>query len=150
MYQTEQRELRPGSKAWWKRSHELLDKKLGTQGVPALKKTDGAWVRTAEEKAELFAATLTGKFVLPAACENEYSRLLHEETGTTALRTEWQTLCEQVKKALKELREDSATGPDLLPTRLLKKCAGELVQAVATLVLRMLLDGKWSDIWREH
>ena len=142
--------LKPGSRAWWRRSRELLDKKTGTQGVPALKKPGGEWLRHAQDKAEHFADTFEGKFVLPAAVTNLYSEVRQETLELLPPTLDWNLLYSAVLEALKNLREDSATGPDLLPTRLLKTCAEELATPVTTVVQRILLEGEWPDTWREH
>ena len=142
--------MRPGSKEWWKRSRELLDKKIGTPGVPALKKDDGTWVRTAEGKARLFADTLAGKFVLPAEVANLYSEVRREQEELLPPELDWNRLREATESALKNLKEDSATGPDGLATRLLKRRATELAASVTTLVQKLLLEGEWADSWRDH
>ena len=51
---------------------------------------------------------------------------------------------------LHSLREDSGTGPDELPARILKQCAAQLAMPVAILVMRILMLGVWPDAWREH
>ena len=55
-----------------------------------------------------------------------------------------------VRAVLGKLRADSATGPDLLPTRVLKLCCNELVEAVTCLTQRVLDDGVWPELWQEH
>ena len=54
------------------------------------------------------------------------------------------------KRHLQELKEDKATGPDLLSAKLLKKCAGELAVPVAKLTRSILSTGKWPIEWRVH
>ena len=48
------------------------------------------------------------------------------------------------------LREDSATGPDGLPTRLLKTCAAELAKPVHKLARNVLCSGRWPAGWCVH
>ena len=48
------------------------------------------------------------------------------------------------------LDEDSANGPDLVPTRILKRCARVLAPALHLLILAILKFGEWPTIWREH
>ena len=48
------------------------------------------------------------------------------------------------------LDEDSANGPDLVPTRVLKRCARVLVPALHLLIPAILKFGEWPTIWREH
>ena len=93
----------------------------------------------------------TGKFVLPEPVNNTYSILQYGAVWVLeAGLADWHTLRKWTLNALKALKEDSATGPDKLPTRLLKACAEELADFLTDLVLRILLEGEWPDDWREH
>ena len=51
---------------------------------------------------------------------------------------------------LTSLRDDSSTGPDLLPARILKRCAEQLAKPFQSLVQRMLETKSWPESWREH
>ena len=51
---------------------------------------------------------------------------------------------------MKQLREDSGTGPDLLAAKILKKCADELAKPVALLVRIILDTGCWPMCWKLH
>ena len=57
---------------------------------------------------------------------------------------------EATEKALASLDEDSALGPDLVPTRILKRCAQVLASVLHLLVLAVLKFGEWSTLWMEH
>ena len=48
------------------------------------------------------------------------------------------------------LREDSGTGPDRLPSRILRVCAKELAEPVRLLATLILATGVWPDMWLEH
>ena len=48
------------------------------------------------------------------------------------------------------LREDSGTGPDTLPARILKKCSGALAKPVLLLTLCILQTGVWPRLWMQH
>eukprot|EP00959_Pyramimonas_sp_CCMP1952_P002370 49334-Pyramimonas_sp.AAC.1 len=48
------------------------------------------------------------------------------------------------------LRQDSGTGPDLSPARVLKRCAGSLAVPVTKLARLILWSGAWPLQWREH
>ena len=54
------------------------------------------------------------------------------------------------KSYLKQLREDSGTGPDLTPAIVLKRCANSLALPVAKLARRIIDTGEWPRCWREH
>ena len=57
---------------------------------------------------------------------------------------------EAVEKALASLDEDTANGPDLVPTRILKLCARVLAPALHLLILASLKFGEWPTIWGGH
>ena len=48
------------------------------------------------------------------------------------------------------LRDDSSTCPDLLPARILKRCAEQLTKPLQSLIQRMLERKSWPESWREH
>ena len=115
-----------GSKEWWTKSRELLRMKGKCGGIPALKAEDGSWMRTAMDKANLLATTFAEKFNVPAAEDDEYSvpRVDNHnvQAGTPIPSVEF------AEHILQSLKVDSATGPDLLPTRILKACAKYLAE----------------------
>ena len=51
---------------------------------------------------------------------------------------------------LRHLRQDSGTGSDGLPAKILKNCAGAIAKPIALLVMRILCMESWPDGWREH
>ena len=55
-----------------------------------------------------------------------------------------------VKKRLKALDESCGTGPDLLPARVLKKCADVLALPITLLTRKLLREGQWPACWRNH
>ena len=57
---------------------------------------------------------------------------------------------EATEQALASLDEDSALGPDLVPTRILKRCAKVLAPILHLLLLAILKFGEWPTLWREH
>ena len=120
--QTVREELRTFSKEpkkWWRKCNQLHAKKAAVSHAPALKDEKGKWHRAPKEKADLFASTFAAKYKLNEEKANEYTELLTLDLDTEDwhLRTE-----KEVEKTLAALREDSATGPDGLPARLLKTC----------------------------
>ena len=54
------------------------------------------------------------------------------------------------EQTLAALDEHSGTGPDLLPSRVLKRCTKSLAQPLRALAVRILATGQWPDGWREH
>ena len=109
-----------GAKAWWSRSRRLIQKKGVVSSIPALKNTENQWVLDAKEKANLFGDTFSKKCFLNPAEDNEYTKLQsNQDNIQTRIRQLQEKDAEQVMAAL---REDSGTGPDTLPARILKKC----------------------------
>ena len=51
---------------------------------------------------------------------------------------------------MKSLREDSATGPDLVPTRIIKHCADSLAIPVYLLAMTILRTGRWPELYTLH
>ena len=143
----ELRTLPMGSKKWWTKCNQVHAKKAKVTHAPALKDEEGNWYRASQVKADLFADTFEAKYKLNEEKENEYTELhaLHFDTDDWDLGTQ-----EEVEKTLAALREDSATGPDGLPTRLLKNCAKELAKRVHKLARNVLCSGRWPAGWCVH
>lgn len=141
-------EIPRGVKEWWTKSIRLLQKKGTVSSIPALRQDDGKWLHNAKDKANLFASTLSRKFKMADAESNEYTMLdniLHRGQGPLkAFATK------DAENILGALREDSGTGPDRLPSRILRVCAKELAEPVRLLATLILATGVWPDMWLEH
>ena len=111
--------------------------------IPALKSNDGAWVLDAQGKANLFAVTFTEKCKLPRLCHNSYT------VCTQCHELQTSVVCPSVEQCMAVL-DDSSTGPDLLPARILKRCAVQLAKPLQSLLQRMLETKSWPESWREH
>ena len=59
-------------------------------------------------------------------------------------------LVNAMRKILRDINVDKATGPDMLPGRILKECADQLAHPVTLLAKRMLIMGEWPECWRYH
>ena len=140
------RRLRRGSKAWWRLASEIMSRKSGHSGVPALKRDDGTWERTAVGKAQLFVDTFEGRYFLPDAATNAYSWFVGENVrrGFLPIRSRL------VLKVLVQLSADSATGPDGLAARVLKECALVLAFPLVRLARRIVATHRWPQIWTTH
>ena len=100
----------------------------------------------AEEKANCFVSAFEAKNSMIEEEANEYSEIAYvHPTFFCGLPTE-----EATEKALASLDEDSAIGPDLVPTRLLKRCAKVLAPILHLLILAIFKFGEWPTIWTEH
>ena len=140
-------EAKRGTKQWWTICRELLLQRTKTQSVPALRSDEGEWVREPKSKADLLAKAFSGKYVLPDASVNEYTvvqRISQHQKIRQPLSVR------DAGKTLEALDENSGTGPDMLPARILKLCAKQFSGPVLQLTERILETGEWPSCWREH
>ena len=140
-------ELPSSTRGWWRLANFLGGKRSKSSRVQALKSSTGDWARPPAEKAELLADTFAAKSVLPDKSANEYSAIPSTALGPDVflpIRTK------DVRRVLQKLKEDSATGPDGVATRVLKNCADGLALPLAIILRQMLACGCWPNVWREH
>ena len=119
-------DARVSSKSWWSKARRLLDQKLQVSSIPALKH-ESRWILEAEGKANCFADIVEKKNVMIDEESNEYSAIVdvHEPIARSGLPS-----VDDTEKVLTKLDEDSALGPDLLPTRIfetLRACLGSSI-----------------------
>ena len=141
------RGMRRGSKGWWRLSRSLLGHAERMSSIPSLRDADSTWIHDAAGKANLFAKTFASNWTLPAEEFNEWSACLtfeHTMSHFLLVRTR------HAKSLLRSLQESSGTGPDLLPTRILKNCANSLALPVALLARAILRAGSWPRLWCTH
>ena len=143
----ELKKLPRSSKRWWQVARSLAQKSEKSSSIPPLK-DNKEWVLSAEGKAELFLKTLTAKYKLPTVEENSFSNSFSE--AETKLADFWVVRTQHAEQELKKLKEDKATGPDLLSVKVLKWCASTLSLPVAKLARAMLSAGAWPESWRVH
>ena len=139
--------MRRGSKNWWKVSKQLMHKASSHTSISALKAADGTWIRTAKEKANLLAHNFSSKWKLPAVVENKFFELEcfpAAPDNLVAIRTR------RAQHFLSKLDESSATGPDLVPARVLKRLASVLALPFAKLARLIVNEGTWPDLWKRH
>ena len=136
------------SKQWWKLANSLQGRGKNMHGVQALQRTDCTWARSARDKAQLLSETFLHKAQLPPPVVNEYSMLPPEKPGS--LISFLPVRDRMVRKQLCRLSLDSATGPDGISARVLKKCAVALSQPLARLIRAMISGGRWPACWGFH
>ena len=126
-------ESKPSSNSWWSKARRLTDRKQRVSNIPALKRGT-EWILEAEEKTNCFVGAFEATNSMTDEEANEYSDIacVHP-IFFCGLPT-----VEAVEKALASLDEDSANGPDLVPTRILKRCARVLALALHLLILAIL------------
>ena len=138
-------ELEPCSRLWWRVSGELLDNVAPRAGLPSLRALDGTWLHEPAEKANLFAGAFSDKFTLPPdVADIEVDEPPCTMNDFVPLR------CRSTRKILNGLREDQATGPDMIAARVLRRCAEELTYPVTLLARRILDCGRWPSVWKLH
>ena len=138
---------RSGSKRWWKISRSLLNRPETTNSIPALRRSDRTWARSATEKAALLQENFSKKWTLPELAVNEYSNFQsngHCVDDFVPIRTR------HVRRLINRLRIDSATGPDMIPTRILKFLADILIIPITKISRRILATGTWPELWCYH
>ena len=97
----------------------------------------------AEEQANCFVSACESKNIMIDEEPNEYSGIADvHPIFYCGLPT-----VEATEKALTSLDEDSALGPDLVPTGILKKCAKVLAPVIHMLILSILKFGEWPTLW---
>ena len=114
------------SKGWWSKSRRLLNRKGIVSNIPALRDS-GEWVLDAKAEADLFVSTFSKKYALADPDVNIYSDIKPsacKEQGRPAEVTE-----QNAEEALLRLKEESGTGPDLLPTRKTEKLCQRTCEA---------------------
>ena len=139
--------LQKMSKQWWAKSNALLSFKQAVSSIPALRNGAGQWVRDSKEKADLFANTFSSKYSLAEAEQNKYSDVPDVAVEFSFSQSLQPSTAEKI---MSELRAESGTGPDLLPARILKKCAKSLSTPVTLLALSILHHGQWPLSWIVH
>ena len=116
----------------------------GASSIPALQALDDTWGLTPDGKAKLFADAFSTKSHLPVKVANEFSNGV--AAGGVAMSGFLPLRQRSALRFLKGLREDSATGPDLLPTRVLKRCAACLALPVCLLARMAAASGQWPAL----
>ena len=116
-------------------------------GIPSLCEPSGKWVHDGKGKADLFADVLTSKFVLPDPVIDDPSlddSPTQQMSSFVLIRERW------VRRELRVLREDQATGPDELPARILRRCAAVLARPLTALLRQIVRQQRWPALWKIH
>lgn len=139
--------LQQGSKVWWRLARKLALQAGPMSSIPALRGDDGSWATQSEAKANLLLKTFTAKFHVPSLVLNRFSELISRQPLDIPVLEITEDLA---YKHLSSLRVDSATGPDLLPAKILKIAAEELALPVAMVAQYILDTGNWPECWQLH
>ncbi len=140
--------LKPSSREWWRISKSLLSMGSAREVIPPLRRPDGSWATTSLDKARLLADTFATKSRLDDEQTNDYSDIIPEavapQGGSARIRRRY------VRRALKNLDEASATGPDGIASRVLRRCRSALELPIYLLAKSVFDNGRWPDVWRLH
>ncbi len=147
----ELRSLKRGSKKWWKIAKGLLDGATTNAGIPSLRAADGSWIHDAVGKADTFAEMLSDKFVLPPEVDAGDGLGAESDLGAEVSMSGFVLIRERwVRRELKGLRTDQATGPDEIPARILKECASVLCRPLCRILRGIVAQRVWPETWRFH
>ena len=139
--------LRRGSKAWRRLSVQLMHNRGKASSIPALKDDSGTFIFEPEEMSKLLAHTFESTFSLPQVEVTEYTDIVGRfPTACGVL----QICTRTARQVLRQLRVDSATGPDGMASRVLKECCDVIATPLALLGRRIVELGEWPRLWCEH
>ena len=131
------------SKKWWQVVNSLSGKTTQTN-IPVIEENGNAHT-TARDKAEAFCKIFAEKCRLPHA--DAPPPILDVETEASLDNITFRP--KNVRKQLRRLKPDKATGPDRIPTRVLKECAAELATPLSHLFHLCFRRGKFPSQWKE-
>lgn len=108
----------PSSEKWWKLSDALMLQACQNATSTPLKDSSGSWILIPFGKAKVFAITFANNYSLPTPLNNKYSEVVEHEGGPQCgfLPVKYRV----AKGLLKQIRDDSGYGPDLLSARVVK------------------------------
>ena len=134
-----------GSRAWWKKEKQLQQKQTQPSGIPALRNPDKKWAMDSKSKADLLAATFKAKCCLPPhpTEKSMYDDICEVDVAWPQKDLKQMLTVDRAEHFLKSIDECSATGPDLIPARVLKKCCAALAKPLLQLALMILQWGHW-------
>ena len=137
-----------GSRGWWSLASDLQKLRKKDCSIPGMKDKDGNWILDNSAKASLFRTTFAAKFSVPETDLNEFSRIVPYAGSIVCAEPE--ATPEDAVRVLQKLDEHSGTGPDMLPSRVLKQCANELALPISMLTNAIPQHGEWPLMWLIH
>ena len=129
-------------KRWWKLVNSLSGR-AAISDISVIIHNDTAHI-TAREKAEVFSTAFSQKCHLPDASAPA-PHITHSPSCTIdniAFKPK------DIKRLLKGLKPDKASGPDQIPTRVLKECSAELASPLCRLFSRCFSSGIFPTQWK--
>ena len=130
------------SKKWWNTVNTLSGKSTRAD-IPVLKDEHQAYT-SAKDKAEKFCQTFATKCQLASA--EEPAPQVQRSTAYSKEQIVFRT--KDVRKLLRNLQPDKATGPDEIPARVLKECSAELARPLSQLFDLCFSHGVFPSQWK--
>ena len=122
--------------------NSLSEKKTNVD-IPVLKE-QGQVYTAAKEKAELLSHTFAKKCHL----DNASDTAPEAQHDTQHVLDNITFKAKDVKRTLRKLKPDKATGPDEVPTRILKECSAELARPLSCLFQLCFSNGMFPHQWK--
>ena len=111
--------------------------------IPLFSNNDTAYT-TAKGKANVFCQTFADKCRLPDA--DDQSPSMTRSTPTSLNKVIFKP--KNIRRILQQLQPDKASGPDLIPSRVLKECCAELAGPLSRLFQLCFSCGVFPDKWK--
>ena len=130
------------SKKWW-RIVNTLSGRTARSDIPVIEHQNIAHI-TARDKAEIFCKTFAEKCCLQGAEDQapDVSRSTTKSINKVTFKPK------DVRKLLQHVKSDKATGPDQIPTRVLRECSAELTSPLCRLFDLCLSNGVFPSQWK--
>ena len=141
------RRLKRGSKLWWSLTKTATNQSAHKQGIGPLC-VEGLWTTDDASKCKAFRDSFAKQFQLPERRDNQFSAL--PDRHVAFFLPHVVPLDAIIYDFLRTLSANSATGPDDIPARFLKDCAGNLVFPIRLLCKRIMEEGTWPESFRLH
>ena len=133
-----------GSKAFWSLA-KSVESNFCRPSLPPLLRPDGSLAHSAEEKANLFASLFAESSRLDPGGARPPTSLVECESSMPNLRIHQK----DVRRVLRNLDVNKASGPDGIPAIVLKTCAPELSPILTRLFRLSLETGKVPMAWKQ-
>ena len=141
-----------GSRAWWKKEKQLQQKNTKPSGIPALRRPDKTWALNSQDKSDILATTFKQKCQLPPPPmeESVYDEIIRTNVSWENSESHKFLTADRADFFLRSIDENSATGPDNIPARVLKRCHAVLAAPLLLLAQLILQWQHWPSQWIEH
>ena len=130
------------SKKWWQTVNSLSGR-TAKADIPVLKDQNQVYT-TAKEKAEKLGQTFAKKCQL----ENAEEPPPEVQRTTTHVKDNIAFKAKDIRRLLRNLKPDKATGPDEIPTRVLRECCAELAGPLSRLFELCFTHGVFPSQWK--